>query len=70
VNEKSACVATSPLDALIVTNFTIVGNSEVEPAHQEVSTDGLPVIREVPPGFRAQSHESDRTSLKVRIMKC
>jgi hypothetical protein len=32
VNEKSACVAHFPLYALIVTNVTIVGNSEVEPA--------------------------------------
>ena len=27
MNEKSACVAHSPLDALIVNNFTIVGDS-------------------------------------------
>jgi hypothetical protein len=39
-------VAHFPLYALIVTNVTIVGNSEVEPAHQEASTDGLPVIQE------------------------
>jgi hypothetical protein len=29
VNEKSSCVAHFQLDALIVTNFTIVGNSEI-----------------------------------------
>jgi hypothetical protein len=29
VDEKSACVAHSTLDALIVNNFTIVGYSEV-----------------------------------------